>query len=267
MAKLPAYRRIEAHLRAELPKHQVGDLLPTIADLCEEFDVAGVSTIVNAYRPLVDAGLVTVEYRPSRRWVVARVPEARPENPLDAVRADLEKQVESIRALLAQAETTLAQFNAQTPATTQAPISTSSMKGTMSIEIPETVTPAQEARLRIVLGNCSRQAAQAIQAHGTPAEVLPKDLAAEFESIYVADNGVFGDFLHEGEYVTQAQEVSFEALLKELDLVSRVLDTFAAYRGVVQTAVQKALQEDGEYLIATMGRVHNRRLATGTQST
>lgn len=108
MNKVPAYRRIEAHLRTILPTHKVGDVLPTIGELCELFNVSGVSTIRNAYRPLIDEGLVATQNRPTRRWVVARIPEPRPVDPVEAVRADLENYVEELRNLLSRAERTLA---------------------------------------------------------------------------------------------------------------------------------------------------------------
>lgn len=112
MNHVPAYRRIEAHLRTLLPSLEVGDLLPTIAELGEQFNVTGISTIRNAYRPLIEEGLVSVQNRPTRRWVVKMIPEARPADPVDAVRADLENYVEELRSLLSRAERTLAQIGA-----------------------------------------------------------------------------------------------------------------------------------------------------------
>lgn len=71
MARIPRYREIETYLRELVAKSEVGDLLPTVAELCERFDVNGVQTIRNAYEPLIDEGLVAVHMRPRRRWYVA----------------------------------------------------------------------------------------------------------------------------------------------------------------------------------------------------
>ena len=73
MSTEPRYRALERHLRNVIAGAEVGDLLPTVADLCESFGVNGVQTIRNAYEPLVEEGLVVVQMRPRRRWTVARV--------------------------------------------------------------------------------------------------------------------------------------------------------------------------------------------------
>ncbi|OCW84099.1 hypothetical protein A8M60_11905 [Nocardia farcinica] len=46
-----------------------GDLLPTIAEVTERFDVGGVQTVRNGYQPLIDEGLV-VRLDSPRRWAV-----------------------------------------------------------------------------------------------------------------------------------------------------------------------------------------------------
>lgn len=73
MQRTPKYVEITAYLRAVVAESQEGDLLPTVADLCDRFGVSGVQTIRNAYQPLIDEGLVTVQQRPRRRWIVERV--------------------------------------------------------------------------------------------------------------------------------------------------------------------------------------------------
>lgn len=70
----PAYRRIEKWLRELLRDSNEGDLLPTVGDITERFDVRGVQTVRNAYQPLIEEGWVYVRQRPQRRWVVAKVP-------------------------------------------------------------------------------------------------------------------------------------------------------------------------------------------------
>lgn len=71
MARIPRYREIETYLRELVAQSEVGALLPTVAELCERFDVNGVQTIRNAYEPLIDEGMVGVHMRPRRRWYVA----------------------------------------------------------------------------------------------------------------------------------------------------------------------------------------------------
>lgn len=73
MPRTPRYREIETYLRTLVADSREGDLLPTVAELCERFGVSGVQTVRNAYEPLVEEGLVTVQMRPRRRWKVARV--------------------------------------------------------------------------------------------------------------------------------------------------------------------------------------------------
>lgn len=80
---MPAYRQIEAWLRELLPEKSEGDLLPTVAELCEQFGVSGVQTVRDGYQPLIDEGWVRVQQRPQRRWVVAQVP-PRPAQTTDA---------------------------------------------------------------------------------------------------------------------------------------------------------------------------------------
>ncbi|TCO55647.1 GntR family transcriptional regulator [Actinocrispum wychmicini] len=74
MGTEPAYRQIEAWLRDLLPDKSEGDLLPTIANICQRFGVSGVQTVRDAYQPLIEEGWIRVQQRPQRRWVVAKVP-------------------------------------------------------------------------------------------------------------------------------------------------------------------------------------------------
>lgn len=93
MSRTPRYREIEAYLRTVVAGSREGDLLPTVAELCERFGVSGVQTIRNAYEPLVEEGLVIVQMRPRRRWMVARVAPAAaaPDGDILAALADLER--------------------------------------------------------------------------------------------------------------------------------------------------------------------------------
>lgn len=79
--RTPAYQRITEYLCQLLPSLEVGDELPTIAELCERFGVAGVQTVRNGVQPLVDAEYVETRYQPRRRWVVRRVPPTPPSLP------------------------------------------------------------------------------------------------------------------------------------------------------------------------------------------
>lgn len=89
MTRTPRYREIEEHLRRLVATAQPGDLLPTVAELCELFDVSGVQTIRNAYEPLIAEGLVGVQMRPRRRWFVQRVPRVNPASEDDGGEWDL----------------------------------------------------------------------------------------------------------------------------------------------------------------------------------
>lgn len=90
MPRTPRYREIETYLRTVIAGSREGDLLPTVAELCERFGVSGVQTIRSAYAPLVEEGLVEVQMRPRRRWKVLRVvPAVAPDADLLAVRAAL----------------------------------------------------------------------------------------------------------------------------------------------------------------------------------
>jgi hypothetical protein len=77
----PAYRRITDYLLQILPTMSVGDPLPTIAELGERFAVSGVQTIRDGVQPLVDAGYVTTQFSPNRRWIVQALPASAPTHP------------------------------------------------------------------------------------------------------------------------------------------------------------------------------------------
>jgi hypothetical protein len=85
-----ARKRISDYLYEEvLPTCEVGDEMPTIAELCELFGVAGVETVRAGVKPLVDAGYVKTRYAPTRRWVVCGLPPTEP--------ADLDQLAEHLR--------------------------------------------------------------------------------------------------------------------------------------------------------------------------
>lgn len=68
---------ITGYLRGVLPTYEPGDLLPTIAELCDRFDVRSPTTIRSAYEPLIRAGLVAVrrvEPENQLRFVLAAAP-------------------------------------------------------------------------------------------------------------------------------------------------------------------------------------------------
>lgn len=70
MARKAIYEEITEWLRAEVERRGAKALMPTIAEVCEKFDVGGVQTVRNAYAPLLDEGLVVRLGKP-RRWAVA----------------------------------------------------------------------------------------------------------------------------------------------------------------------------------------------------
>lgn len=71
------YREIHDYLRRLITETELDTLLPTIADLQKLFQVDGVQTIRDAYAPLLEEGLVEVQYRPHRRYVLVKKPEQR----------------------------------------------------------------------------------------------------------------------------------------------------------------------------------------------
>jgi hypothetical protein len=56
------------------PGRGIGDELPTIWELCDQFGVGGVQTVRDGIQPLKDAGYVETRYAPTRRWVVRQIP-------------------------------------------------------------------------------------------------------------------------------------------------------------------------------------------------
>lgn len=103
MARQPAYKEITEWLRGEVARRSPGDLLPTIAEVTEKFDVGGVQTVRNGYQPLIDEGLV-VRLDSPRRWAVVdhgQKPVLMPDVAarLDELEAVLLGAVETIREL------------------------------------------------------------------------------------------------------------------------------------------------------------------------
>lgn len=100
----PARQLIEDHLRGILasPQTTVGTLLPTVAELCEKFGVAGTGTVQSGYAPLVREGLVEVVYAPRRRWVVKALPAL-----AGPTLADVHAEITAARHALARAESLL----------------------------------------------------------------------------------------------------------------------------------------------------------------
>lgn len=92
------YRQIEAHLRRLIAESELDTLLPTISELQEQFQTDGVQTVRDAYAPLVDEGLVEVQYRPYRRYVLIQ----KPEPGAEATSAQLGDRIEEIETILRQ---------------------------------------------------------------------------------------------------------------------------------------------------------------------
>jgi DNA-binding FadR family transcriptional regulator len=75
--KVPASELITEYLLNEwfrVPGRAVGDELPTIVELFDQFGVGGVQTVRDGVKPLKDAGYVETRYAPTRRWVVRQLP-------------------------------------------------------------------------------------------------------------------------------------------------------------------------------------------------
>lgn len=88
------YREIHQHLRSLIAEAEIDTLLPTIAQLQEQFNADGVQTIRDAYAPLLEEGLVEVQYRPHRRFVLIKKPE--PRHP----RAEFTERIEELETIL-----------------------------------------------------------------------------------------------------------------------------------------------------------------------
>lgn len=102
MVKRPAYQEIAEWLRVVAERRGPGALMPTITQVCEEFGVAGVQTVRDAYAPLVDEGLVERLDSP-RRWAVVdrgQVPTPGPDvaRTLVAAETALEQALSSVQA-------------------------------------------------------------------------------------------------------------------------------------------------------------------------
>jgi hypothetical protein len=69
MPRKALYLDITDWLRAEAQRRGPKALMPTIAEVCEKFDVGGVQTVRNAYAPLIEEGLI-VRLGSPRRWAV-----------------------------------------------------------------------------------------------------------------------------------------------------------------------------------------------------
>lgn len=135
MARIPLYREIETYLRTLVARSEVGDLLPTVADLCERFGVSGVQTVRNAYEPLVDEGLVAVQMRPRRRWYVANTnpTEVDPEeiDDLAALEGTLRDALQQVVALGATMNPYEARFRVLMALIQQGPCTTAEVENTI----------------------------------------------------------------------------------------------------------------------------------------
>lgn len=98
-----AYVEIAEWLRTEADRRGPNAFMPTIAEVCERFNVGGVQTVRNAYAPLIEEGLVERIGSP-RRWVVAdhgqqasKLPDQGPN--LQALEETLTRALEIVREL------------------------------------------------------------------------------------------------------------------------------------------------------------------------
>lgn len=103
MTALPAYKTIANDLRKRLGSRldPIGSQLPTIAELCDRYDVAGVQTVRDAYALLIEEGLVVA--RQGAGFFVASFPEpARlsPREALDALETSIDEGLAALRSAL-----------------------------------------------------------------------------------------------------------------------------------------------------------------------
>ncbi|MEL7978369.1 hypothetical protein AAG589_21060 [Isoptericola sp. F-RaC21] len=90
MTKTYAYVEISEWLRTEARRRGPSALMPTIADVCERFDVGGVQTVRDAYAPLIEEGVVERLESPRRWAVVDHGQEAEPAPEAGARLAEIE---------------------------------------------------------------------------------------------------------------------------------------------------------------------------------
>lgn len=100
MARKAIYEEITEWLRVEASRRGSKALMPTIAEVCEKFDVGGVQTVRNAYAPLLEEGVVVRLGKP-RRWAVADNGLEREEAP-DAgpILDEIERSLARVQALV-----------------------------------------------------------------------------------------------------------------------------------------------------------------------
>jgi len=103
MAREPLHIGITEWLRAEAGRRGSKALMPTIAEVCDKFDISGIQTVRNAYAPLIEEGLIERLDSP-RRWSVVdngQAPEAAPDaGPLlDEIEAALARVQELVSQL------------------------------------------------------------------------------------------------------------------------------------------------------------------------
>lgn len=114
MTKLPRYREIAHDLRAQLAagRFQVGDKLPSIAELQDTYDVPGLNTIRQALALLIDEGLL--ESVQGRGTYVTAL--STPRQGRQALREDLLAMKAELTASLARIDRLLAQLDDETEA-------------------------------------------------------------------------------------------------------------------------------------------------------
>lgn len=96
---------ITAWLRVEAGTRGPGALMPTIAEVCRRFGVAGVQTVRDGYEPLIAAGVVERLDSPRRWAVVASETHAAGD---DLSGDDIEAMEARVRVAMAQAHADLA---------------------------------------------------------------------------------------------------------------------------------------------------------------
>lgn len=98
MPRTYKHEEITEWLRTLVESRGPDALLPTIAEVCDRFNVSGVQTVRNAYAPLIEEGLVTRLDSP-RRWAV--VNHGQEANPTDST--DVNELLDRLRTLLEEA--------------------------------------------------------------------------------------------------------------------------------------------------------------------
>ena len=103
---------ITEHLWDVARQSAPGDLLPTIAEMGQQFGTSSTQNVRNAYTPLIEAGYVRTIDSPQRRWQLISVPPAAGLSVPELI-AQLEEAIAAAQGQLSQLKTALNETHAE----------------------------------------------------------------------------------------------------------------------------------------------------------